>query len=159
MHDKSKSIVVTVSECTTTDESQKCNTIKENCMNIGGGELGARPSESRGSRVAGVGGERGPRVPVEWGSTGPSAAVNWHFGNFCRIVFTLNFVMWVKVKPEFSGVCAARFTQLQSSLSSLSYRFSSRVYQMFQGCRRLFSYECYIGIMCHKIRITHSVTQ
>lgn len=40
---------------------------------------------------------------------GRLAAVNWNFENFYRIVFTLNFVMWVKVKPEFRAVCGASF--------------------------------------------------
>ncbi|CAG4981055.1 unnamed protein product [Colias eurytheme] len=55
------------------------------------------------------------------GATGGAArrlaAVNWDFENFCRIVFTLNFVMWVKVKLEFRAVCAV----------SLNYKVDSQV--------------------------------
>lgn len=58
------------------------------------GEGGGRPGGLGGGAAAGAGGRRGRRL----------AAVNWNFGNFCRIVFTFNFVMWVKVKPEFTGV-------------------------------------------------------
>lgn len=56
---------------------------------------------------AGVRGRGGGRGGSEGGTATRRAAVNWNFGNFCRIVFTLNFVMWVKVKPEFTSVCAA----------------------------------------------------
>lgn len=74
------------------------------CAGVRGG-WGARAGRvARGRAAAGEGG----------GRAAPVAAVNWNFENFHRIVFTLNFVMWVKVKPEFRGVCGARFTRLQS---------------------------------------------
>lgn len=77
------------------------------------GEVGITIGDSGRRRLLEARGGR--REGVEGGSVGPRpAAVNWNFENFHRIVFTLNFVMWVKVKSEFRAVCAARFTRLQS---------------------------------------------
>lgn len=75
---------------------------------------------------AGVAGARATRREG-WGPAIPAVAVNWNFENFCRIVFTLNFVMWVKVKLEFSSVCAFRFTQLLN----FSFKF---VLSIFVSC-------------------------
>lgn len=79
---------------------------------MGGGA--ARVTQGgRGCGAAGGGGGGVGRVG-RGRRAAPVAAVNWNFENFYRIVFTLNFVMWVKVKPEFRAVCGARFTRLQS---------------------------------------------
>lgn len=71
-----------------------------------------------------------------------------------RIVFTLNFVMWVKVKPEFSGVCGAD-REVDSQLCPID--FHHLFIKCFQGSvtlnRRMcdafavafanFSFSCY----------------
>lgn len=60
------------------------------------------------------------------------AAMNWNFGN---LVLCLHWTLLCGLKLSRSwGVCARFATRrLQSWLASLPYRFSSCVYQMFQG--------------------------